>query len=158
MVLKGRLFLYSLLLLFAVSCKNGAIKNDENLVFRYNEHSNISSLDPAFAKDISDIWVVNQLFNGLVQLDEQLEVKPDLATNWSVSDDGLTYIFNLRKDVYFHSNEVFGDTGSRLVTAQDFEFSFNRLLDEKTASPGKWVLQKVAEFEALDKHTFKIVR
>ena len=37
-------------------------------VFRYNEHSNISSLDPAFAKQLSDIWAINQLFNGLVQL------------------------------------------------------------------------------------------
>ena len=38
---------------------------DDSTVFRYNEHKNIGSLDPAFAKDLADIWATNQLFNGL---------------------------------------------------------------------------------------------
>ena len=45
------------------SCSD-KFNDKDNLVFRYNEHKNISSLDPAFAKDNADIWVINQLFNG----------------------------------------------------------------------------------------------
>ena len=51
--------------LFVYSCTYNT-EIDSNLVFRYNEHKNINSLDPAFAKDIANIWAVNQLFNGLV--------------------------------------------------------------------------------------------
>ena len=64
---------------------------DSNLVFRYNEHKNINSLDPAFAKDVSNIWVVNQLFNGLVEMDQELRVIPSIAESWKISNDGKKY-------------------------------------------------------------------
>ena len=51
----------------AFSCEN-KIEIDKKTVFRYNETKNINSLDPIFAKDLSSIKVVNQLFNGLVDL------------------------------------------------------------------------------------------
>jgi peptide/nickel transport system substrate-binding protein len=46
---------------------------DPKQVFRYNEYRNVTSLDPAFARNPQNIWPVNQLFNGLVQLDNQLK-------------------------------------------------------------------------------------
>ena len=147
---------FILLVLTIISCSKEKGTMKELQVFRYNEHSNISSLDPAFAKDVSDIWVVNQMFNGLVQLDEDLNVKPDIAKNWSISEDGLTYIFELRDDVYFHKHAAFGADSTRLVTAFDFVYSFNRILDEQTASPGKWVFQQVSTFKAIDAVTFMI--
>ena len=61
-------------LLSLVSCNRNISKYDDNQVFRYNEHANITTLDPAFAKDLRTIWATNQLFNGLVQLNDQLEV------------------------------------------------------------------------------------
>ena len=45
------------------------MSNNDHLIFRYNEHKNIGSLDPAFSKDLADIWATHQLFNGLVQMD-----------------------------------------------------------------------------------------
>ena len=78
-----------------VSCKNESHNYDDSQVFRYNEHANITTLDPAFAKDLRTIWVTNQLFNGLVQLDEQLEVQPDIATSWTISEDGKTNPYSL---------------------------------------------------------------
>ena len=89
-------------------------------VFRYNEHKNIGSLDPAFAKDNADIWAINQLFNGLVQMDEELHVQPCIAKEWTITEDALTYRFLLRKDVYFHKHPLFGVDSSRIVTANDF--------------------------------------
>ena len=125
-------------------------------VFRYNEHKNIGSLDPAFAKDNADIWAINQLFNGLVQMDEGLNVKPCIAKKWSVSNDALTYSFSLRNDVKFHKHELFGKDSTRLVTASDFEYSFNRIRDKQLASPGSWVLNRVDYFKAINDTLFEL--
>lgn len=142
--------------LLLVACAEEKSNFDDSQVFRYNEHANITTLDPAFAKDLRTIWVTNQLFNGLVQLDDHLEVHPDIATSWTISEDGKTYRFNLRNDVKFHKHALFGKDSTRTVVASDFEYSFNRLLDPKVTSPGKWVLEFVEKFEAINDHTFVI--
>ena len=139
-----------------LSCSHSDEKALDRQVFRYNEHKNISSLDPAFAKDNANIWAVHQLFNGLVQLDENMKIKPCIASQWEISENGTLYTFYLRPDIYFHAHEKFGSTKTRLVTAADFEFSFKRLLDPKLASPGGWVLSAVDDFFAKDNHTFQI--
>jgi peptide/nickel transport system substrate-binding protein len=79
-------------------------KNIDHLsIFKYNESSGINSLDPAFSKDQASVWATSQLFNGLVQLDSNLNVIPSIAHSWSISDDLLIYKFNLRNDVFFHN-------------------------------------------------------
>ncbi|NRD24006.1 ABC transporter substrate-binding protein [Winogradskyella litoriviva] len=142
--------------LLAMSCNSKSkIKND-HLVFKYNEHKNIGSLDPAFSKDIADIWATHQLFNGLVQMDDQLQVKPCIAKKWTITDSAKTYTFLLRDDVFFHKHKNFGKDSTRNTTASDFEYSFNRLKDKKIASPGSWVLNKVEDFSAINDSTFQI--
>ncbi|MCF1422381.1 ABC transporter substrate-binding protein [Mangrovimonas futianensis] len=142
--------------LFILSCESKENTYQDSDVFRYNEHKNISSLDPAFSKDLADIWATNQLFNGLVQMNDSLQVLPCIAKNWIVTDSGKSYQFHLRKDVYFHKSDLFGTDSTRLVQAQDFVYSFNRLLDKQLASPGSWVLNKVDYFEALNDSTLHI--
>ncbi|MEQ3657014.1 MAG: ABC transporter substrate-binding protein [Dokdonia sp.] len=138
-------------------CKSNANDNKDHLVFRYNEQYQISTLDPAFARNPSIIWPVNQLFNGLVQLDDNLDVVPDIATSWTVSEDGLRYQFKLREDVFFHKHQQFLNPDStRVVTASDFVYSFDRLRDPKIASPGSWVLGNVKEYQAINDTTFVI--
>jgi len=140
--MKKRL-LIPFLALIVVSCGNRWEIPDNIKLFRYNEAAGIRSLDPAFARDQANIWSVNQLFNGLVQLDDSLKIKPCIASSWEISEDGLIYTFQLRNDVCFHPNEVFNGK-KRKVVAADVEYSLQRLFDEKTASPGKWVLNSVA--------------
>ncbi len=137
------------------SCKNKDL-NEERKVFRYNEYRNVTSLDPAFSRNPQNIWPINQLFNGLIQLDENLEIKPEIAYSWNISANGLTYTFNLRDDVFFHSSPLFGSKNTRKVVAKDFVYSFNRLKDPKITSPGSWVLQQVKDYEADGDHIFKI--
>lgn len=139
-------------------------KQTETLqVFRYNESNGISSLDPAFAKDLSNIWATNQLFNGLVQMNDQLQVEPCIARSWDLDDRGLAYTFHLRTDVVFHDHPVFPDGKGRRVTANDFLYSFSRITDPGVASPGSWVFRHVARdstgyfFSAPDDSTFRIV-
>mgnify|MGYP000368545452 CR=1 FL=1 len=151
------LFTSFLLLLFiSFSCEKKILKFDDSQVFRYNQHANINTLDPAFAKDLRTIWATAQLFNGLVQLNDSLQVKPDIAKSWSVSKDGKSYDFFLRKDVYFHKHALFGKDSTRAVVAKDFEYSYNRLRDPKVASPGKWVLEFAEKFEAKNDSVFSI--
>lgn len=138
------------------SCSKGSDENRDHLVFRYNENAAVNSLDPAFAKIRPSIWVCNQLFNGLVQLDDKLGIQPDIAKSWTISPDGKTYSFILRNDVYFHKNGLFGKDSTRTVKANDFEYSLNRLLDEDIASPGRWILQNVEAFKAVNDTVFEI--
>ncbi|WP_178988934.1 ABC transporter substrate-binding protein [Winogradskyella schleiferi] len=149
-------FLFGTLFLMICSCTSIDNIQNHDLVFRYNEHKNIGSLDPAFSKDLADIWGTHQLFNGLVQMDDALNVKPCIAKNWTITDSAKTYTFNLRKDVLFHKHELFGRDSTRKTTASDFEYSFNRLRDRFIASPGSWVLNKVDDFSALNDSTFQI--
>jgi len=145
-----------LTVIFISSCANRNSNFDDFQVFKYNQHANLTTLDPAFAKDLRTIWAVKQLFNGLVQLDDSLNVQPDIARKWSISEDGKTYAFSLRNDVQFHKHELFGKDSTRKVEAKDFEYSFHRLLDPKVASPGKWVLEFVETFKAKNDSTFVI--
>ncbi|SFD22049.1 ABC transporter substrate-binding protein [Algibacter pectinivorans] len=143
-------------LFFLFSCQNDASKKNDHLVFRYNEYANINTLDPAFSRTLQDNSVCNQLYNGLLQLDNKLNLSPSVAKSWHVSDDGLTYTFNLRNDVYFHKHELFGKDSTRTVVAKDFTYSLNRLRDEKIAAPGSWVLNKVDDFKAINDTIFQI--
>ena len=81
------------------SCSNN--QSDTLKVFRYNESKGITTLDPAFARSLPLIWPVHQIYNGLVQLDDSLRIKPSIAHSWDISTDGLQYTFHLRKDVFF---------------------------------------------------------
>ncbi|WP_299334446.1 ABC transporter substrate-binding protein [uncultured Psychroserpens sp.] len=151
-----KIFLSVFVVFTLFSCGNDANTNKDHLVFRYNEHKNIGSLDPAFAKDNADIWATNQLFNGLVQMDKNLNVQPCISKSWTISEDARSYAFTLRNDVKFHPHELFGKDSTRYVIAKDFEYSFNRLLDKKVASPGRWTLNKVDSFKALNDSVFQI--
>ena len=142
--------------LLLISCGNDSNSNKDNLVFRYNEYANINTLDPAFSRTLQDNSINNQLFNGLVQLDSALNIKPCIAKNWTISEDATTYTFNLRNDVYFHKHKLFTKDSTRQVTANDFEYSLNRLRDKKVAAPGSWVLNKVDDFKAINDTIFQI--
>jgi len=151
----------ALLLVGLVSCNRQIHRHPGKMIFRYNEAAGLVNLDPAFAKDLPHIWVCNQLYNGLVQLDDSLHVRPAIARRWTISPDGKTYTFYLRKDVYFHNDPVFHGK-KRKVTAADFVYSFQRLANPKTASPGSWVFDNVANtktgkaFRALNDTTLQI--
>jgi len=142
------------MLLYACEPEHGA-GITKNQVFAYNEAAGITSLDPAFSRTFENLWAVNQVFEGLVELDDNSNVVPLIATHWDISPDGKTYTFKLRDDVFFHETAEFE---KRKVNASDFVYSFNRIVDPGTASPGKWVFNKVAEngFSAPDSQTLVI--
>lgn len=130
----GRIFsitLTAFALTGLLSCSGGDTKNDTQKIFRYNELGEVNSLDPAAAGDFETQWVTNQLFNGLVEMDDSLAVRPCIASRWTISDNGLDYTFHLRNDVYFHDDSLFPQGKGRKVVAGDFVFSFERLFDKR---------------------------
>jgi peptide/nickel transport system substrate-binding protein len=143
-------------LLFLSCTENKTIKHPN--VFRYNESKGIATLDPAFAKSQVLIWPVNQLFNGLVQMDKKLTIKPCIAKSWKIAENGKHYTFYLRTDVRFHNSRVFPGGKGRIVTAHDFEYSLYRITNPKTGSPGAWIFNQVAEngIAALNDTTLQI--
>ncbi len=144
-------------ILLISSCKNGQQTNSNLAVFRYNESAGITSLDPAFARSLPLIWPTRQLYNGLVELDDSLRVRPSLAKEWRVSDDGLEYTFHLRTDVFFHNSPAFPNGKGRRVVAQDFVFSVGRVINPQTASPGAWVFSVLDSNKPNSVHGCKVV-
>lgn len=140
-IFSATIFLLAGLVFAACGEKRGVPGPDARTAFRYNQHNPITSLDPAFARTQNNIWAVESLFNGLVQLDDSLRVQPAIARAWAVSADGLTYRFWLRDDVFFHDDPCFPGGKGRKVVAADVVFSFERLLDPAWPKPGSWIFQ-----------------
>jgi peptide/nickel transport system substrate-binding protein len=117
-------------------------------------------MDPAFARNQNAIWMTNQIFNGLVQVDQNLQAAPCIAKSWEISIGALEYTFHLRNDVYFHDDPIFKNGKGRKVVASDFAYSFYRLIDPKVASSGGWIFSDKVEgqssFIAVNDSTFRI--
>ncbi|MBC78703.1 MAG: ABC transporter substrate-binding protein [Chloroflexi bacterium] len=150
MISKLRLFIFSLLAVAIFSCggdnsasegeavgKNsnvapglasssdtGSSDNRDN-IFRLN-FSDPPTFDPALVTDTTSASIIVEIFSGLVTLNKDLEIIPDLAESWEVSDDAKTYRFNLRKGIKFSNGDP--------VTAEDFKWSIERASNPDTGS------------------------
>ncbi|HEY7036045.1 MAG TPA: ABC transporter substrate-binding protein [Thermomicrobiales bacterium] len=100
----------------------------------------VTSLDPHLNSSYSSTLVIEQVYNGLIQLDENANVLPDLAESWTISEDGLVYDFKLRQGVKFHNG--------RDLTADDVVYSLNRVKDPNGGSPQGYLLVDVKSIEA----------
>jgi peptide/nickel transport system substrate-binding protein/oligopeptide transport system substrate-binding protein len=88
--------------------------------------SDIASFDPALAPDIFSAYAITAVFTGLVQLDDHLQLKPQLASSWDVSSDRLTYTFHLKPNLKFSDGTP--------LTSADVAYSIDRALDPATQS------------------------
>lgn len=145
-----------------LSCQDANNLTDKSKVFRYNQPNSITSLDPAFAKSQNNMWAINHIFNGLVRLDDSLNIVPCIAKSWTISNDGFVYTFTLRDDVLFHKNQCFKNKDStRILTASDVAYSLSRLVDPKVNSPGSWLFSDKVDglesFKAPNDSTFVLV-
>jgi peptide/nickel transport system substrate-binding protein len=127
-------------------------------VFRYNQAEGIATLDPAFARNLAIDWATHQLFNTLVETDTALNLRPSLAARWEVSPDQRRYTFHLRAGVRFQDDRCFPGGRGRGLRASDVVYSFRRIMDPATASPGSWIFQGRVDpdsgFRAPDDSTF----
>jgi oligopeptide transport system substrate-binding protein len=152
-----KIFIALVVGLFLCSCASTTTTNKQ--VFYYNETTGVATLDPAFAKNQSVMWVIHQLYNTLVEIDSNLNIVPSLAKSWEISGDRITYTFHLRTDVYFQNNDVFANNERKFV-ASDVVYSLKRIVDRSTASSGAWIFNNRVDtangFIALNDSTFQL--
>jgi ABC-type transport system substrate-binding protein len=151
-------YLIIIVVLPFASCYNSEQKDTG--IFHYNESTGIASIDPAFAKNQSIMWPVHQLYNTLVEVDNNLNIVPSLARRWTISEDKTVYTFYLRNDVYFHDDPCFNGGKGRKFTAGDVEYSLKRIIDKSLASPGSWIfnakIDSLNGFKAVNDTTFQV--
>lgn len=110
---------------------------------RVSTVSEPSTLDPNLAEDVYSITPIEQLFLGLTNLNNETgAVEPELAESWTVSEDGLTWTFNMRKDAVWSDGTP--------VTANDVEYSVKRAVKPETASPYAYVLYSIKNAAAIN--------
>lgn len=85
------------------------------------------TLDPHLTSDTTSAGIVVEVFSGLITLDTDLSLQPDIAERWETSEGGTVYTFFLRKEAKFHNGKP--------ITAQDFVWSLNRAASPSIASP-----------------------
>ncbi|RUT31222.1 ABC transporter substrate-binding protein [Arsenicitalea aurantiaca] len=108
------------------------------------------ALDPtAGAAEAIDIVVYQNIFEGLTRVDETGAVQPGLATDWTISEDGLTYTFNLAEGVTFHDGTPF--------SAEDVVFTFERILADDSVNAQKALYAPIESVTAIDAATVEIV-
>lgn len=113
---------------------NGGIKGGG--VYRINELENIRSLDPVGINDVVSHHVAHQIYDLLVDLDTSLNLVPQLATRWEISEDGTLYTFHLRKGPKFQDNSCFPDGKGREFNSADVKYSLDRVCDPRTGTLG----------------------
>jgi len=104
-----------------------------------------SYLNPILASDSSSGDINDLVFNGLMKYDKNLKLTGDLTERWSVSEDGLTVTFFLRKGVLWHDGKPF--------TARDVVFTYGRLVNPDILTPFSSAFKRVEKIEAPDDYT-----
>lgn len=136
-------FIFIILFFFSsFGCsKNSFLTNQEEII-SYSRTSRIRGLDPAKSGEVSSSLAISKIYEGLLQydyLERPYKVIPLLAEEMpTITDDGLTYIFKLRKGIYFQDDPCFLNGKGRELTAHDFVYSIKRVADVKNSSSGYW--------------------
>ena len=118
--------------------EQGTVGQDEPVyggIYRFPLDTDPPTLDPAKVTDTVSDKVIRSIFDGLVKISPEGEYVPAIAERWEANEDGTVWTFYIRDNVYFHNG--------RQVKAEDFRYSFMRVLNPETRSPRTWVLDRI---------------
>jgi len=135
------IFIIFLTFLFITTNSMGLANQNPGQEYRSPLLKDVQTLDPVYISDPYSYEVASQIYNGLVtyrpvvknKKETLLDIIPDLAEKWSISDDRCTYTFQLRKGIKFHNG--------RMLESRDVKKSFERIIDPRNESAGSWTLQ-----------------
>lgn len=105
----------------------------------------VHGLDPHINPAFDNLRFYELVYNQLVHLTPELEVVPELAESWDISEDGKTYTFHLRQGVYFHDGNE--------MTSEDVKASYERILNPDTKSVARGFFTSISTIDAQDKYT-----
>ncbi|MCB0397493.1 MAG: ABC transporter substrate-binding protein [Flavobacteriales bacterium] len=110
-------------------------------VISMNFKESYRSLYPLMATDNVSYVVLANMMEGLITYNDATQaLLPSLAESWNVIDNGIRYIFHIRKGVYFHDDACFPDGKGREVTASDFEFCLTQLCKPGDNNDAFWII------------------
>ncbi|MDT0122621.1 ABC transporter substrate-binding protein [Paenibacillus sp. RRE4] len=121
--------------------------NEQIDTLRLPVRQQLHALDPLYINLLAESFVTSHVYDGLVQRDERGHILPCLAHTWDVSDDRHTWIFHLRKGVYFHNGSPF--------TASNVVYSFERLLSTERRTLYREVMKQIHSVEVLNPLTVR---
>ena len=116
----------------AAGCVPGPEPPDAARQLVVSVDNDITTLDPIRSQEPYSLRVIGQIFEGLVTLGAENELEAVLAERWSHNETYDTWTFEIRRGVYFHEDDVFGERRTREVTADDVAFSFERLVSPES--------------------------
>ncbi|WP_262677821.1 ABC transporter substrate-binding protein [Paenibacillus sp. J5C2022] len=105
-------------------------------------------LDPHMSAASGTLEMMFNVFEGLLKSNEKGELQPAVASSYDISEDGLTYTFKLREGVKFHNGND--------VTAEDVQYSIERLMGKDTGQPLKTAFDNVESVTIIDAHTVEL--
>lgn len=107
----------------------------------------VVGLDPHKTSAAATFFVLCNIFERLVEMNESGQPMPGIAKKWSLSNDKLVYTFYLREKIKFHNG--------RELTAEDVKYSYDRMIDPKTAMPNNAHIKNIQSIKIVDKHTIQ---
>lgn len=134
------------ILVLSFSGCSARTKNKQNLVADLEK--GITTLDPGFLRTLSEQYVACNLWEGLVRKNVSGSIEPGIAEGWEISEDGLRYIFHLRKNARWSDGKP--------VTAEQFEYAWKRALDPNHESAVAFMLYFLKNGQAYNKKEAKI--
>ncbi len=147
MIKKSFILLSFLCILIAYGCTKSPSKSS-SLNLRLGGEPTI--LNPLLSSDTASSAVEGLIYNGLLRINDNLELVPDVAEKYTISPDGKTYTFTLKKNIKWQDGQP--------LTAEDVAFTFNKILDPKTNTVrrGSYIIEgKPIQFKAIDTYTFE---
>lgn len=138
-----KILLYICIVVMAAGCSASQPTTSQpaQQTIRYNIGAEPATLDPALSTGVTEQTLENALLEGLVRMDREGKPAPGIARSWEVSEDGRTYTFTLRESTW---------TNGEPLTAEDFVYSWRRVLDPETASPYAYQLYYLVNGEAFN--------
>lgn len=119
----------------------GCSSDSGRIDFIYPFKGSVKSFDPQISSESDEFLIIENCFEGLVRVNDDGSVQEGVAKSWSISKDGRTYTFNLRKGAKWHIEEdgsiqeLMGENFNPDITAHDFVFALRRAVEKNTASP-----------------------
>ena len=129
----------TLLLSLSACGKNDVTKGSNDLSVHIG--GNLKTIDPSLCTDSDGMTFILQCFEGLMTVNEQAEIVCGQAKQYHISENGLVYTFTLRDDLKW--------SDGKKLTAQDFVYSWRRLVDPKTASEYNYIIEMVKNANAI---------
>jgi ABC-type transport system substrate-binding protein len=111
--------------------------------------SALQTYDPHMSFEYVGSHIMSNVHSGLLTISSSGQVSPGVAKTWHLEEDGLTWVFQLRKGAKFHNG--------REITAEDIKYSFERVLSPELNSPNSWALMCVEGAEAFSQGRAKEV-